>query len=163
MLMLQVMEESEMYKEGWGKTIFQEASSITQAHIQQIWKQEAEQRMASELREKAQMEQFERGHNASHAQQPHVHGPGCKHGHDHSHGAPASTATITELDADDTTPVSVSSNKQSSGERVPDLDEDAKRKQLEEELLREEEDSKSSDKGKGSARSSAAKRGNKKK
>ncbi|KAJ1341600.1 hypothetical protein BSLG_003827 [Batrachochytrium salamandrivorans] len=30
----QVIEDSEMYREGWGKTIFQEASAIAQSQIQ---------------------------------------------------------------------------------------------------------------------------------
>ncbi|KAH6561461.1 hypothetical protein BASA50_006879 [Batrachochytrium salamandrivorans] len=52
----QVIEDSEMYREGWGKTIFQEASAIAQSQIQATWKQDAKARMEEEIQERMRME-----------------------------------------------------------------------------------------------------------
>ena len=43
------MEEANMYKSGWGNTIFQEASNLAQAQLQQEARLEAEAKAKSEM------------------------------------------------------------------------------------------------------------------
>ncbi|KAL2912971.1 Translocation protein S66 [Polyrhizophydium stewartii] len=132
-----VMEDAEMYREGWGKTIFQEASQIAQQQIQQIWQAQAQARLEEKMLEEEMLKQHGQtktpggeGHDAKHTHD-HDHGHSHDHSHDHGHGAnrktPASSQKAEPKAAD-----------KENVSPADEIDED-ERKLIEEQLLLEEE------------------------
>ncbi|KAI8919591.1 Pre protein translocase subunit Sec66-domain-containing protein, partial [Entophlyctis helioformis] len=65
----QVMEEADIYRPEWSKTIFQEASQLANLQIQRIHQMEANIRAQEEAREKQSLEEFERQQQQQQQQQ----------------------------------------------------------------------------------------------